>query len=400
MKKLNILMVSDTTMPDHAGGSHRYVFELSKTLVSKGHKVSILVAAKGELPEKSLVEGVTIYRYKRWTSNKIFDALSYVLGANKMFRKLCKYEKFDILHFHWTLPSYGVCLSKESKKIKKVWTYHAPWPRELIFGLEKLKSAYYGTFKKIIGNSANYIDKKVLLKTDHVHVLTEFIKKEVNDLHDVNLKKEIRIIPGGVYTEEFSNYATSIDRKKAKEMLNLDPNCKYIFTLRRLDPRMGIENLIRAIDILRNNYNLKHFKLLIGGKGPLLEHLKQTILDLNLEEYVQLLGFIPEEKVKLYYRAADLFVIPTEFLEGFGLVSVEAMASGTPVIGTPVGGIPEVISPFDPKLISDGIAPDELAKSIFENGLSDSYTDGQLMKYAQRYSWENVTNGLLEVYNS
>jgi len=78
--------------------------------------------------------------------------------------------------------------------------------------------------------------------------------------------------------------------------------------------------------------------LLIGGKGPLRGELEERIADYGLSNKVRLLGFIPDHELVSYYQAADLFVVPSQALEGFGLITVEALASGLPVMATPVGG--------------------------------------------------------------
>ena len=86
----------------------------------------------------------------------------------------------------------------------------------------------------------------------------------------------------------------------------------------------------------------------------------------NLKESIRLLGHIPDGDLPGLYQAADFFILPTEKLEGFGLVILEAMASGTPVIGTPVGAIPEVIGSFDSRLIFDGTSWEDLKKKMEE----------------------------------
>ncbi|MFH1123532.1 MAG: glycosyltransferase, partial [Pseudomonadota bacterium] len=91
--------------------------------------------------------------------------------------------------------------------------------------------------------------------------------------------------------------------------------------------------------------------LLIGGEGPLKERLLSMVQDYNLMPCLRLLGHIPEQDLPRLYQAADFFVLPTRHLEGFGLVILEALASGTPVLGTPVGAIPEVIGPFNESLL-------------------------------------------------
>ena len=105
-----------------------------------------------------------------------------------------------------------------------------------------------------------------------------------------------------------------------------------------------------------------------------------------------MLGFIPDTDLPTYYQAADLFVLPTLALEGFGLVTTEALSSGLPVIGTPAGATPEILGHLDPRLIAPGTTPDDLAKAIlgfFEGDWAGSLTPERLHAYvAEHYTWD------------
>jgi glycosyltransferase involved in cell wall biosynthesis len=135
-----------------------------------------------------------------------------------------------------------------------------------------------------------------------------------------------------------------------------------LFTVRNLVPRMGLENLLDAMTMLGEEK--QNLLLLIGGEGPLRPRLEELIRSKGLQDSVELLGFVPEEQLAKYYQASDLVVMPTLQLEGFGLVTVEALACGTPVMGTPVGAIPEVLSTVDPLLVTEGTDGVSLAKTL------------------------------------
>jgi glycosyltransferase involved in cell wall biosynthesis len=104
--------------------------------------------------------------------------------------------------------------------------------------------------------------------------------------------------------------------------------------------------------------------LLIGGSGYLREHLQTSILEQGLERNVRLLGFIPEDLLPAYYQAADLFVLPTLQYEGFGLATIESLACGTPVLGTPVGATPEVLEPVGDELLFRDASAEAIALGI------------------------------------
>jgi glycosyltransferase involved in cell wall biosynthesis len=169
-------------------------------------------------------------------------------------------------------------------------------------------------------------------------------------------------IQGGV---DLNHYHLPVEGKPAvRDRLGLPQDKTVFLTVRNLVPRMGLENLIKAFsqsDILRDKGSL-----LIVGKGFLGEHLKRMVHNSALKNTVHFLGHVSEEDLPQMYQASDFFVLPTKELEGFGLVILEAMASGTPVLGTPVGAIPEVIGPFDPGLLFDGIDWQEMKSKMEE----------------------------------
>ena len=133
--------------------------------------------------------------------------------------------------------------------------------------------------------------------------------------------------------------------------------------------------------------------LCIGGAGPLEPQLGALVEQLSLQRHVRLLGFIPPERLADWYRAADFFVLPSEFLEGFGLATIEAMACGTPALGTPVGGTAEILAGLDSGLLFEGTAPEHIADGIIEH-LSerrDSLRDDVARYVREKYSWEIVS---------
>ena len=125
---------------------------------------------------------------------------------------------------------------------------------------------------------------------------------------------------------------------------------------------MGLENLIESVKTVRQR--VPDVLVMIAGTGWMAPRLKQQIESAGLENHVRLLGFVPDAKLPLAYRAADLTVVPTVALEGFGLTTIESMAAGTPPIVTPVGGSPEVVGPLSPDMIVPDWTPEALSAAI------------------------------------
>jgi glycosyltransferase involved in cell wall biosynthesis len=104
--------------------------------------------------------------------------------------------------------------------------------------------------------------------------------------------------------------------------------------------------------------------LVIVGKGSIGDRLRRLSSNLGLGDRVRFAGQVSEDELRDWYRAADLFVLPTVAYEGFGMATLEALASGTPVVGTPVGATPELLRPLDPRLVTRDSEPDALAATI------------------------------------
>jgi glycosyltransferase involved in cell wall biosynthesis len=123
-----------------------------------------------------------------------------------------------------------------------------------------------------------------------------------------------------------------------------------------------------------------------------------------MESHVRLLGFIPDDRLAAHYQSADLFVLPTQALEGFGLVTTEALACGVPVVGTPVGATPEILGGLDARLVAPGTTPDDLAHAILgylDGEWSADLTPERLHQFvAGRYTWEKHVAETETAYHS
>jgi glycosyltransferase involved in cell wall biosynthesis len=142
---------------------------------------------------------------------------------------------------------------------------------------------------------------------------------------------------------------------------------------------------------------------LVGGSGRLADELRTRVSTQELAEHVHFLGRVPEADLALAYRAATLTVVPTVALEGFGLVAAESLAAGTPVLATPVGGLPEVLQDLAPELVLPGTGPSALAEGLSAalNGTMRLPDARQCADFARaRYDWTNVARRVRDVYAS
>ena len=190
------------------------------------------------------------------------------------------------------------------------------------------------------------------------------------------------------------------DKTVARQRLGLPPERPLLLSVRRLAPRMGLDNLVRAMPavVARRPDVL----LLIGGKGPERERLERLVAELGLDDHVRLLGFIADDDLAAHYQAADAFVLPTLALEGFGLVTTESLACGTPVLGTPVGATPEILRRLDPRLVLPGVTPAALAEGItafLEGDWRAELTPERLHRFVRdNYTWDAHVQAVEQVY--
>ncbi len=209
------------------------------------------------------------------------------------------------------------------------------------------------------------------------------------------------IIPGGVDLKRFQPVQ---DKKNIRQHLGISLEKVLLFTVRNLVPRMGLKNLILAMkDIVKE---ISDIYLVIGGDGPLKENLRTLTNTLGLNNFIHFVGFIPENQLPDFYRMADIFVLPTRELEGFGLVTLEALASGIPVLGTPIGGTKEILKKFDSRFLFNNTDNNSIANLILKlyfNKKKFPKKWAEMTKQCRafvekNYSWENNVDALEKVF--
>ena len=209
----------------------------------------------------------------------------------------------------------------------------------------------------LIPKLLDHVEGNTLQRCRKIVVLSKFMCSKLEHLHGQTSK--IEIIPGGVDTETFR---PATDRKRVGEELGLPDDKIILLTVRNLRPRMGLSNLITAISMCGPLRSKLH--LIIAGSGKLSEKLKNQSEKMGLSDEIIFPGRISEEHLVKYYQAADVFILPTRRLEGFGLATLEALASGLPVIGTPVGATPEILSQFGKEWLSQDSSAKSLSQKI------------------------------------
>jgi glycosyltransferase involved in cell wall biosynthesis len=305
------------------------------------------------------------------------------LDLRKAFKHEITNSQFDLVASHFALYTFPVL--DLLGKLPLVIHFHGPWA---------LESKAEGAGRlSVWGKWA--IEKLVYQRANGFIVLSEAFRQILHKTYNVPLEK-IFVVGGGIDTAEFESDLTIT---QAREKLGWQQDRRIILCVRRLVQRMGLENLITAIAEVRKQH--PDVLLLIAGKGTLADTLRSQIQELQLEDHVQLLGFVPDQDLAIAYRAAELSIVPTVSLEGFGLIVIESLAAGTPVLGTPIGGIPEILLPFFPDLVMEGSTTNQLAQGISEalSGQRQIPTAAACQAYVkQNYDWQVIATQMKSVY--
>jgi glycosyltransferase involved in cell wall biosynthesis len=239
----------------------------------------------------------------------------------------------DVVAAHfalYTMPTIGVF-----PRVPRVVHFHGPWAAE---------SQVEGRGR--ISHTMRHMIERTVYRggTRHI-VLSRAFGQILNQSYRIP-EDSIRVVPGCVDVARFDSLLT---KQEARAALGLPGDRPQLFCIRRLVSRMGLEDLVDAMFIVKQA--VPDVLLTIAGKGPLDLALRARISARGLDEHVRLVGFVPDDDLPTWYCAADLTVVPTITLEGFGLTTVESLAAGTPVMVTPIGGLPEVVAPLSENLI-------------------------------------------------
>jgi glycosyltransferase involved in cell wall biosynthesis len=366
---LNVLVCTDLIQEDDAGGAARVAWETAKRLAAMGHRPILLTKGVPGKKDFEISEGLEVYRYQG--------------GPLKLRRQvraiLARHGRIDVMELHQ--PYTGVLALAALKGVPAVYNFHSPWAEEYALRCGDLG---VGAVRQFFGSVVRkFLERRVLRSSGVILNASRFMASKLRFAHSL----ESRIIPLGVDHDKFRPAA---DTAALRERLGLPDGGFMVFTVRNLATRMGLENLVEAAAAIVKERPEVFF--VIGGSGYLRGKLEAMIKSAGLSERVRLAGYIPESDLPAYYQCADLFILPTKLLEGFGLVTLEALACGTPVLATPVAANPEIIGRLDPRMLLEDCSPAGITSGIL--GFIPRYLEnrsamrGACRKFVEEnYSW-------------
>lgn len=278
---------------------------------------------------------------------------------------------FDLIHAHFTWPSGAIAVElKNLFDVPVIITEHTHIT--LYKELDKKSRHYLRTW--------DLCDSIIRVNSKDIPLLIS---------HGVPASKIIHI-PNGFDPIKLS----PISKDKSREQLGINNNMKLVLNIGRLYEEKGHKYLIDAFyHVVQKR---KDVLCVIGGVGPLKGNLEKQIFDLHLQDHIFLIGFVQDHLLSSWMSACDVFVLPS-LSESFGIVQIEAMACGKPVVATYNGGSEDIIVSKDYGYLVEPANSKDLAEGILL-ALEDKLDSIEIQNYAYTFKWSNISKKIEGVY--
>jgi glycosyltransferase involved in cell wall biosynthesis len=371
---MRIACVATGWYPESPGGLEKYVYGMTQELVRAGDALDLFVTGKPRLNDACAhAYSIGIPGEPLW--KRMLDAR---LTFAKSFR-----EPYDVVNLHFAMNALPL-IPFIRHSAPRVVHFHGPWAAESrAEGGNAISAAVKEALERFVYRRA---DQYIVLSTAFKDLLAAYGVAP----------SRINVIPMGIDT---SFFRPAHDRRAVREELGWPVDATVFFSARRLINRVGLLELLHAVRIVRDAYSSVVVK--IAGKGTLRGELETTIARLGLDDCVELMGFVSEDDLVRCYQAADVTVLPTQSLEGFGTIIGESLACGTPVIVTPIGGMPEAVESLAPELITRSAASEDIAARMIGvlDGTVPLPSNVACRTYAvERFDWRIVYADVRSVF--
>ena len=408
---LKVAMISYHTCPlatlggKDTGGMNVYVREMTRYLGRKGVHVDVFTRSQDEHVPPVLHDLGYGNRVVHIPSGPEFPLPKkelagylpeFVDGILKFARE--KNIHYDLIHSHYWMSGIAAQSLKEAWGVPIVHMFHT-------LGLMKNRVAQ----SEAEMEGAYRIDgeNQVIQAADQIVAATLAEQSQLQFLYHVEEEK-VTIIPPGVDISHF--YPIPAD--EAKSVIGVPQQDQMVLFVGRIEPLKGVDMLIRAIAHMRSRgvqALFPHYLAIIGGDpnpdsqvlSSEMSRLQNLCRELGLEDMVIFLGKRAQSSLPYYYSAAEMLVMPS-YYESFGMVALEAMACGTPVVASQVGGLGFLVQDGVTGYVVPGgdylALSDRLTQLLSQPELRRRLGE-QAANYASHYAWENITDRMLELYD-
>jgi glycosyltransferase involved in cell wall biosynthesis len=382
---------------EEAGGQNVYVRHVGEALAQQGWHVDMFTRSSNAEQPKIVEHGPRCRTIRLIAGPDEFVPRDEIFGyAGTFVEELLKFQQqsgiqYPLVHTNYWISSWVGMQLKKHQPLKQVHTYHS-------LGAVKYKSV---TTIPMIATTRLSVEKTVLETADRIVATSPQEQEHMRSL--VSTKGKIDIIPCGTDIHRFG----SLDKQAARNLLGIEPDALVVFYVGRFDERKGIETLVRAVgqSQLRGKKNLK---LIIGGgsrpgqsDGKERERIEGIVAQLGMTDITTFPGRLSDEILPAYYTAADVCVVPSHY-EPFGLVAIEAMACGTPVVASDVGGLQFTVLPEETGLLAppkdDAAFAAAIDRILSNPEWRNQLGSGARARVESKFSWDGVAHQLSDLY--
>ncbi len=372
-----ILIFSLVYYPKFVGGAEVAVKEITDRLGAEDLEFDMITLNGGGESMKEKIGAVTVYRILSKVS--MVQKLLYPFLAYKKAIELHKQNHYDML---WSIMASYAGFAAFLFKRKYPYVPHILTIQEGDH-FERRAGIFKPAFKRIFGSA------------DYIQTISNFLSDWAESM---GARCPIVVVPNAVDVQHFSEKADEASLVALKKTLGKKDGDIFLITTSRLTLKNGIEDIIDALTYLPPNV-----KLLILGIGELERSLKAKTSKLLLGERVNFLGYVPHSKMPSYLHVSDIFIRPS-LTEGLGNSFLEAMASGIPVIATPVGGIPDFLVDGETGLFCDVRNPKSITQKV-EKLIKDRESRDYIVRNGiemvkSKYSWKIVATKMKDLFSA
>ena len=385
------LFATDRTAADSVGGATVTLMESGRELVESGDSVYWVTGRVNDsLPDRGELEQLQVRSFDAADATGPLDLLRMRRSLRRLLEELMTEVTIHAAVIHQPIAGQALGPLLRKSGIPSCYFFHGPWAPEYI--AQHTQAGHATRAGAIV---RRLVERRAVRSFEKVVVFSETMATLLRENHPAAVLP-VRVTPG----INLNRFRPVGDRSEARQRLGWPVTGPLILTVRRLVPRMGVDMLIEAFASIAGEF--PGSRLLIGGDGPLRGDLDRLAGTLGMADRITFLDYIPFERLPAAFGAADLVAMPTRSLEGLGLVTLEAMACGTPVLATPVGGNVELLEPFRPELICDSVSVEGLAEGLRRTLTAGSESLHQLGLKARahveaRYGWERTAADLRSV---
>jgi len=377
---------------ERGGGIGRLAYDLATGMARRGHQVTVVCEDLfGRGLEREVEDGITILRYQlpRLDRLGLRRHKDHIRAVKNLVTKYLA-DPPEVVHGH-SLLQYIAVLDLFKNQSRCCYTIHSPAIDELriTWGAQ----GFIGKFKSLFGLPIiRQLERSLLQQSSGLAAESSYTVGLIARHYGDAIAQKINVIPGWVDPERFHPFPQN-QVEAVKRRLGWPTDVPVFFVLRRLEPRMGLDNLLHALGIVKKLGFNPH--TVIGGDGSLRANLTKLRDALMLQDNVTFMGFVPAVQLPLAYGSCDASIVPTAQLECFGLIVLEAMACGRTTLVTPVGALPEVMQKFKSEWIARDATPAGIADLLvaFLQNRLPTYSPQELHDVVERkYAFEQALN--------